>query len=141
MSGISDPYREYPLRIVGYSNSFVRPWKEFLPKSVYQLSLGVMHTYFITNSYDYARRIDSKSPFTSAFDCYSWHCVASWVAPAIILDNSMRLMKNVTTSKLLRILVGYSTLAILSPLIDKATNWYFYGFWSAGNKERPILRL
>lgn len=136
-----DPYREYPLRVLGYINAFVRPWREIIPNSFYQLSLGVMHTFFLTNAYDYANRIDAKNQFTSAADCYTWHCAASWVGPALVTDNVVKLMRKRTASRVAAALAAYGCLAIAGPLMDRALNWYFYGFWSAGNKERPKLRL
>jgi hypothetical protein len=137
-----DPYREYPLRFIGYVNAIVRPWKEVIPKSAYQLSLGVMHTYILTNAYDYANRVDSSSWMSSFADCMTWHFAASWVAPALVVDNVVKLSrKYVPKGPLVPALVAYATLPLASVVIDRATNWYFYGFWSAGTKERPRLRL
>ena len=136
-----DSYREYPWRLIGLCNALVRPIAEFLPKPVYQLSLGAMHTYFLTNSYDYAMNIDSKNKLTSAFDCYTWHCAASWVGPALIIDNVLKQARRYTNRRALPILAAYVALAATSPLMDRVMNWYFYGFWSAGNKERPRLNL
>lgn len=141
MSGYSDPYRQFPLRVIGYSNAMVRPLKELIPKPVYQLSLGVMHTFFLTNSYDYASKIDAKNQLSSAIDCYTWHCAASWVGPAMVIDGTMKLVKKYTHSRTLPIAAAYVAFAAASPLMDRAMDWYFYGFWSAGNKERPRLQL
>jgi hypothetical protein len=136
-----DEYRTYPWRILGFSNALMRPWKAFVPEAFYQSSFAVMHTYFLTNAYDYANKIDSKSPMRSAFDCYTWHCGASWIGPALIVDNVMRLCKRYTNRTSLAILASYASLAVCSPLLDSIMNWYFYGFWNAGNKERPRLSL
>lgn len=137
-----DPYREYPFRAIGYVNAIARPWKETMPRHFYQLSLGVMHTYFLTNAYDYANRADSTSWISSFGDCMTWHFAASWVLPALIMDNTVRILKkSCGASRVLPALGAYAVLPFASVVIDKATNWYFYGFWSAGSKERPRLRL
>jgi hypothetical protein len=136
-----DSYREYPWRLVGLTNALVRPFASFIPKPAYQLSLGVMHTFFLTNAYDYAVRIDSKSKLSSAFDCYTWHCGASWVGPALVIDNVMKQVRRYTNRPSLPNIAAYCALAVMSPLMDKVMDWYFYGFWSAGNKEKPRLTL
>jgi hypothetical protein len=100
-----------------------------------------MHTYFLTNSYDYASKIDAKSQLSSAIDCYTWHCAASWVGPALVIDNTMRLVRKYSTSRILPIVAAYGAFALAGPLMDRVMDWYFYGFWSAGNKERPRLTL
>ena len=137
----TDHYRQYPWRLLGYTNAVARPFRDSIPKPLYQLSLGIMHTYFLTNSYDYALKVDSKSRLSSALDCYSWHCAASWVCPALIIDNALRLLKRHTQRRSLQILGAYTSLVVLSPLMDRVMNWYFYGFWNAGNKEKPRLNL
>ena len=138
----SDPYREYPFRIIGYTNALVRPWKDRLPSYLYQASLGVMHTYFITNAYDYANRVDSSSWLSSFGDCMTWHFAASWVLPALVVDTSVRFLKKFSSgSRVLPVVGAYATLPVASLLIDRVTNWYFYGLWSAGSKERPRLRI
>ena len=142
ITNTSDPYRGYPIRLIGYTNALVRPFREHIPKHFYQLSLGVMHTYFLTNSYDYANRVDSTSWLSSFIDCMTWHCAASWVAPALVMDNSVRLLRKFTNGhKMLPILGAYAILPVASVAIDGVTNWYFYGLWSAGSRERPRLRL
>ena len=136
-----DPYREYPWRLLGYSNAMLRPVRDLVPKTVYQASLGAMHLYFMANSYDYALKIDSKSFSRSAFDCYSWHCITSWVGPALVIDNIRRVSARFTSSKSMPVLAAYGGFFLCAPLLDRAANWYFYGFWSAGTKSRPSLRL
>ena len=138
----ADPYREYPYRAIGYVNALVRPWKENIPRHFYQLSLGVMHTYFLTNSYDYANRADSTSWLSSFGDCMTWHFAASWVLPGLVMDNTVKILKKTSGgSRILPVVGAYAVLPLASVIIDRATNWYFYGFWSAGSKERPRLRL
>ena len=138
---IDDPYRQYPLRVLGYTNALIRPWRESVPSGAYQASIGFMHTFFLTNSYDYIQSTDSRSSLSSAIDCYTWHCGASWVGPALVIDNTIRLVKRFTASKYVPIAAAYLAFAIASPFMDKAMNWYFYGFWNAGSKERPRLML
>lgn len=137
----SDPYREYPLRSLGYTNAIIRPWKEFIPSQAYQASIGIMHTYFLTNCYDYVRRIDAKSPISSAIDCFTWHCCASWLGPAAVIDLARRIAKIYTSNRFLPIVCAYAAFGISAPIMDRVMNWYFYGFWGAGNKERPRLNL
>lgn len=137
----TDPYRQYPWRLFGYCNALVRPVRDLVPKPVYQTSLGMMHLYFLANSYDYSQRIDSKSETRSAFDCYSWHCIASWVGPALIVDTIRRSCLSVTSNKVLPVVAAYGGLFVAAPLLDRAVDWYFYGFWSAGTKSRPTLSL
>ena len=141
MSEFVDKYRQYPLRALGYVNAICRPLRDLIPKPVYQLSLGLMHTYFLTNSYDYALRVDSKNRLSSAVDCYTWHCAGSWIGPAMVVDGTVRFARKYTNSRAVPILISYAALGLASPLLDRALNWYFYGFWSAGNKERPKLSL
>lgn len=137
-----DPYREYPIRGIGYINAIARPWKEVMPRHVYQLSLGVMHTYFLTNAYDYANRADSTSWLSSFGDCMTWHFAASWILPALVVDNTVKILKKTGgPNRWLPAMGAYAVLPLASVVIDRATNWYFYGFWSAGSKERPRLRL
>ena len=140
-SGFVDPYREYPYRAIGLIHAVVRPWKDQIPKPAYQLSLGVMHTYFITNSYDYANRVDSTSWTSSFLDCYTWHCAASWTVPLLVVDRTMSVCKNISTNRFMPMMAAYAVLPVASVIMDKVTNWYFYGFLSAGNKEQPRLRL
>jgi hypothetical protein len=136
----SDPYREYPLRIFGFANALVRPWKDRLPTPLYQSSFALMHTYFLTNAYDYANHVDSTSWISSFGDCMTWHFAASWVLPALVVDNSMRLLKKLANgNRVLPIFGAYAFFPFASLVIDRATNWYFYGFWSAGSKDRPRL--
>ena len=137
----TDPYREYPTRLIGYVNAVVRPWKDLIPKQAYQASLGVMHTFFLTNAYDYAKKVDSKSPTSSALDCYTWHCCASWLGPAFVVDHTVRFAKKRTSHRLIPILLGYAALGVSAQVMDGALNWYFYGFLGAGNKDRPRLHL
>ena len=138
---VVDPYRMYPWRLLGYSNALLRPLRYSIPKPVYQLSLGLMQTYFIANSFDYANRIDSKNMLRSAFDCYTWHCAASWVGPALLMDNLRRLCVRYSSNKILPVGVAYAGLCLAGPFMDKAMDWYFYGFWSAGHKSKPRLTL
>jgi hypothetical protein len=100
-----------------------------------------MHTYFLTNSYDYANRIDSTSWISSFADCMTWHIAASWAVPALVVDNTVKFVKRSTRNKFLPALAAYALLPSAGMAMDKATNWYFYGFWSAGNKARPSLKL
>lgn len=136
-----DPYRQYPWRLFGYTNAVVRPIKDVIPKQAYQASLGIMHLYFLANSYDYAISIDSKSMTRSAFDCYSWHCITSWVGPALVVDSVARICRRSTANRFVPILGAYVGLSIVGPVLDRLANWYFYGFWSAGNKSKPTLKL
>ena len=137
-----DPYREYPIRGIGYINAIARPWKEVMPRHVYQLSLGVMQTYFLTNAYDYANRADSTSWLSSFGDCMTWHFAASWILPALVVENTVKILKKTCgPNRWLPAMGAYAVLPLASVVIDRATNWYFYGFWSAGSKERPRLRL
>jgi len=138
---VQDPYREYPWRILGYTNSLARPWRDMMPKQFYQLSLGVMHTYFLTNAYDYANRIDSTSWVSSFADCLTWHFLASWAVPALVVDNTVKLMQRSTNSRILPGLAAYALIPVVGVAMDRATNWYFYGFWAAGDKAKPRLRL
>ena len=126
MVAYTDPYRAYPWRLLGYTNALLRPLQEFIPQPLYQSSLGVMHTYFLTNSYDYASTIDSKNRVSSAVDCYTWHCAASWVGPALIVDNTRRFCARFTSGRAAPILGAYATLAVTGPLVDRLLNWYFY---------------
>jgi hypothetical protein len=136
-----DGYRQYPWRMLGYVNAITRPFIADISKPVYQVSLGIMHTYFLTNSYDYANKIDSKSRLSSALDCYTWHCAASWVGPALVVDHTIRVVKKYSSRRSFQVLGAYTVLAIASPIMDRTMNWYFYGFWNAGNKEKPRLNL
>lgn len=137
---MADPFREYPWRVLGYSNALMRPVREFLPKQLYQASFAVMHVYFLANAYDYSLRTDSKSQLRSAFDCYSWHCAASWIGPAFVMDNIRRLcLRSLSSSKLVAGLGSYVSLGLVSPILDRSLNWYFYGFWSGGTKQKPRL--
>ena len=140
-SAFVDPYREYPYRAIGLLHALVRPWKSTIGKPAYQLSLGIMHTYFLTNSYDYANRVDSTSWISSFIDCYSWHCAASWAIPLMVVDGTLRACKNISRNRFVPIMVAYAVLPFASVLTDKATNWYFYDLLSAGNKSRPRLSL
>jgi hypothetical protein len=100
-----------------------------------------MHTYFLTNSYDYASKIDAKSRLASAVDCYTWHCAASWIGPSLVIDSSLRIAKQYTSSRYIPVFLAYTAFGFASPLMDRVMNWYFYGFWNAGNKDRPRLTL
>lgn len=139
--GFHDRFREYPYRALGYSAAVVRPWKDQLPRPVHQAALGVMHTYFLTNSYDYATRVDSTSWTSSFLDCYTWHCCASWAGPAMVVDGVLALSSRMGYSRTIGRVATYAVLPIASICLDKVTNWYFYNLWSAGNKDKPRLRL
>lgn len=137
----ADPYREFPLRILGYTNAIIRPLKEMLPKQLYQASFGISQTYFLTNCYDYVSKIDAKNPISSAIDCYTWHCCASWLGPAFVIDRTAAFAKKHTSHRSIPIIVGYVAFGLSAPIMDRAMNWYFYGFWSAGNKQKPRLKV
>ncbi len=136
-----DHFRDYPYRLIGLTNAMVRPWKDVVPRSLYQASLGVMHTYFIANSFDYASRIDSTSKVSSFLDCYTWHCCASWAGPAMLVDGVLGISKKFGYNRHLGIVAAYTLLPLASVGFDYVANWYFYGLLSAGNKEKPRLKL
>ena len=136
-----DPYREYPVRLLGYANAIVRPWKDQISRTVYQSSIGIMHLYFLTNSYDYASRVDSTSRISSFLDCYTWHCCASWIGPAMFIDGVSKIMKRMSFSRPVGLALVYVAFPIAAVSMDYLANRYFYGVLSAGNREKPRLKL